>query len=141
MENQTRVYVKGSCPGGRTGPGGWAALIFKTPKGRRSIETSGGERMTSNNRMEIQALIAALSLLPNKDEHIVVHTDSTYVMNGCTKWKPQKNDQELWSVLYSKLQGREKSLTFNFFPRKGHSGDENSERVVRIAREKAMNYH
>ena len=75
------IYTDGSCSG-NPGPGGWAAVLDY--KGRRH-ELSGGEPATTNNRMEMTAAIVALETL-KRPMVVRLHTDSTYVKDGITKW-------------------------------------------------------
>ena len=101
------VFTDGACSG-NPGPGGWAAILRS---GAHEKEISGGERATTNNRMELMAVIKALEAI-KKPSAVFVHTDSRYVMDGLTKWlprwkangwktvdkKPVKNS-ELWRAL------------------------------------------
>jgi ribonuclease HI len=101
------IYTDGACKG-NPGPGGWGALLVD---GTRELELFGGERETTNNRMELTAVIRALEALdPSAD--VELHTDSQYVKNGIETWihgwkrngwktaekKPVKN-AELWRAL------------------------------------------
>jgi ribonuclease HI len=101
------VYTDGACKG-NPGPGGWGALLVA---GGRELELYGGERETTNNRMELIAVIRALEALPEPSD-VDLHTDSQYVKNGIETWihgwkrngwktsdrKPVKN-AELWREL------------------------------------------
>ena len=101
------IFTDGACRG-NPGPGGWAALLRK---GGSEREISGGERETTNNRMELTAAIRALEAL-TRPCRVELHTDSTYVRDGITRWvhrwrsngwrtsdrKPVKN-AELWQAL------------------------------------------
>ncbi|EQD31294.1 ribonuclease HI, partial [mine drainage metagenome] len=101
------IYTDGACRG-NPGPGGWGALLI-SPKKQREIY--GGDNPTTNNRMELQAVIEALELL-KVPCRISLHTDSRYVMDGITKWivnwkkknwvnskkEPVKNT-DLWKLL------------------------------------------
>ena len=101
------IFTDGACKG-NPGPGGWGALIRS---GARERELSGGELLTTNNRMELMAAIRALQAL-KKPCRVQLHTDSNYVRDGITKWihgwrrngwrtadrKPVKN-AELWQEL------------------------------------------
>ena len=75
------VLTDGGCSG-NPGPGGWAAIVECDGAVK---EMSGGELVTTNNRMELQACIAALENLEGPYD-VVLYTDSTYVRNGITKW-------------------------------------------------------
>ncbi len=106
------IYTDGACRG-NPGPGGWGALIRS---GSREKELSGGEALTTNNRMELLAAIEALRAL-NKPCRVSLYTDSIYVRDGITKWihgwlrngwrtadrKPVKN-AELWQLLLAAVE-------------------------------------
>ena len=101
---EVEIFTDGACRG-NPGPGGWAALLRTGSKER---ELSGGEPLTTNNRMELMAAIKALEAL-KRPCRVQLHTDSNYVRDGITKWihgwrrngwrtadrKPVKN-AELW---------------------------------------------
>ena len=101
------IFTDGACKG-NPGPGGWGAVLRSNGKER---EISGGESLTTNNRMELMAAIEALNAL-KKPCHVQLWTDSNYVRDGITKWihgwrrngwktadkKPVKN-AELWQAL------------------------------------------
>jgi ribonuclease HI len=102
-----RIYTDGACKG-NPGPGGWGALLRS---GTRERELYGGEPATTNNRMELTAVIRALAAL-KRPSSVEVYTDSEYVMKGITEWlaawkrrgwktadrKPVKN-ADLWREL------------------------------------------
>ena len=104
------IYTDGACRG-NPGPGGWGAILIC---GDYRKEIKGGSLLTTNNIMELTAVIQALKLLKNLS-HVIVTTDSTYVKDGITKWihnwklkgwktaskKPVKN-KELWLELQKK---------------------------------------
>ena len=75
------IYTDGACSG-NPGPGGWGAILIS---GEHRKELFGGERETTNNRMELMAAIEALDAL-KRSSNVVLHTDSTYVKDGITKW-------------------------------------------------------
>ena len=77
------IYTDGACKG-NPGPGGWGALLLH---GDREKELFGGENPTTNNRMELMAVIEALGSLKRRC-HVIVHTDSQYVRLGITEWLP-----------------------------------------------------
>ena len=110
------IYTDGGCSG-NPGPGGWAyVMVQKTFQGDTIIaEALGGEKNTTNNRMELQSVISALKTVKTRTDlsrQITVHTDSQYVQKGITEWiktwkrnawktsdkKPVKN-QDLWLEL------------------------------------------
>jgi len=120
------IYTDGSCiknnPKDSTGPGGWGFVIL----GDVVIEGSGGELDTTNNRMEIQAVLEALKIC---GESVKIHTDSMYVMN-CAKgvWK-RKLNTDLWKEYDSLTE--HKTITWEKV--KAHSGDVWNEYVDRLA--------
>ena len=75
------IYTDGACQG-NPGPGGWGALLIS---GQHRRELSGGEAHTTNNRMELRAVIEALNAL-KKSSQIILYTDSQYVQKGITEW-------------------------------------------------------
>ncbi|WP_221792047.1 ribonuclease HI [Aquisediminimonas sediminicola] len=107
VSERVEIFTDGACKG-NPGPGGWGAIIRF---GAHEKEMSGGEPATTNNRMEMMAVIQALEALTRPCD-VVVHTDSKYVLDGMTKWihgwkrngwktadkKPVKNG-ELWQEL------------------------------------------
>ena len=123
-----RIYTDGACSG-NPGPGGWGAvLIF----GENILELNEGFRHTTNNRMEITAVIEALKTL-RTGINVKIYSDSTYVINTMTKnWKRKKN-QDLWILLDSEAALR--NLEWEWV--KGHSGDEFNEEADRLAYQEA----
>ena len=81
---RVEIFTDGACSG-NPGPGGWAAILRA---GAHEKEIFGGERLTTNNRMELMAAIKALEAL-KKPSTAVIHTDSRYVMDGLTQWLPR----------------------------------------------------
>ncbi len=135
------IYSDGSCIG-NPGPGGWAAIILEKNKKK---EIFGGEKITTNNRMELIAVINALNLINNKSK-ISIYTDSKYIINGITIWMKnwKKNNwktsnkkivknKDLWNLL-DKICGIHQ-VNWNWV--KGHSGHELNERVDYLARSEA----
>ena len=132
------VHTDGACSG-NPGPGGWGAIL--DCNGTRK-ELSGGEKLTTNNRMELMGAIAALEAL-NRPCTVKMHVDSSYVKDGITKWihgwknngwktadrKPVKN-AELWQRLEAAL-GRH---TISWHWVKGHAGHAGNERADELAR-------
>lgn len=133
-----KIWTDGSCLG-NPGPGGWA---FVATNGQNTAERSGGERDTTNNRMELMAVIRALTAARRHSE-IELHTDSQYVKNGMQSWlknwkknnwrtankKPVKN-QDLWMQLDA-LSG---AIKIHWHWVRGHNGDEMNERCDELAR-------
>jgi ribonuclease HI len=135
------IYTDGACKG-NPGPGGWGALVRY---GKHEKELSGGEKDTTNNRMELMAAIRALQAL-NEPCIVELHTDSTYVRDGITKWivgwqrngwktaakKPVKND-DLWRELLTAIEGHR--ISWHWV--KAHNGHKDNERVDRLASDAA----
>lgn len=133
-----KIYTDGSCLG-NPGVGGWG---FVATDGKNIAERSGGEKETTNNRMELMAVIRALKAASKHDE-LEIHTDSQYVKNGMEVWvkqwknnnwktaarKPVKN-KELWQELDAAAMG--KKIHWHWV--KGHAGDPMNERVDELAR-------
>ncbi len=136
-----KIWTDGSCLG-NPGPGGWA---FIATNGKEIAERNGGESNTTNNRMELTAVIKALSAAKKHDE-LEIHTDSQYVKNGMEKWvrqwknnnwrnaekKPVKN-KELWQQLDELAQTKKIKWVWV----KGHAGQEMNERCDELARSAA----
>jgi len=134
------IYTDGACSG-NPGPGGWGAILFY---GAHRKEISGGEKHTTNNRMEIQAVIEGLKLLKEPCS-VSVYSDSAYVVNCFEKgwihswlrngWKNSKKEpvenQELWKELWA-LMGKHK---VSYVKVKGHSDNEFNNRCDELARE------
>ena len=133
------IYTDGACRG-NPGPGGWGALLSL---GEHEKELSGAEPLTTNNRMELTAVIRALEALKRPSE-ARIFTDSEYVRRGITEWvkswkargwktadrKPVKN-QDLWERLDALAAGHK--IEWRWV--KGHSGVPGNERVDRLANE------
>ena len=133
-----KIYTDGACSG-NPGPGGWGAILQWNDHEK---ELSGGEAETTNNRMEMMAVIKGLEALKHNKSPVTLYTDSKYVLQGATEWlegwkargwrgankKPVKN-QDLWEQIDSLLQDH--SVTFIWV--KGHNGHEMNERVDKLA--------
>lgn len=138
MSEIIEIYTDGACRG-NPGPGGWGALLRFQGKEKT---LSGAEAMTTNNRMEMMAVISALEALKHPRYAVELTTDSRYVMDGVTKWlpawkergwktaskKPVKN-ADLWQRL-DELVVRQK---INWHWVKGHSGHTENELVDELA--------
>ena len=118
------IYTDGACLG-NPGPGGWGAVI--TGDGiKRSVH--GSDPHTTNNRMEIMAVVEGLRNISDKSE-VAVFSDSTYVINTMTKnWKRNKN-KDLWNLLDQEVTSR--AVSWHWV--KGHSGDPLNEEADRLA--------
>ncbi|MCC7259423.1 MAG: ribonuclease HI [Alphaproteobacteria bacterium] len=131
------IYTDGACSG-NPGPGGWGAVLSH---GKHEKEISGGEKDTTNNRMEMTAVIRALESLKSPC-HVLLYTDSRYVMDGVTQWmknwkargwktadnKPVKNI-DLWQELDAALTRH----TVKWHWVRGHDGDPMNERADALA--------
>ena len=140
-KERVKIFTDGACSG-NPGPGGWGALLRWNGVEK---EKSGGERHTTNNRMEMMAAIRALESL-KRGMPVDLYTDSTYLRDGITKWlaawkangwrtaakKPVKN-QDLWQRLEAALTGHD--VRWHWV--KGHAGHPENERADELAR-KAM---
>ena len=134
---QITIHTDGGCDG-NPGPGGWAAVLRY---GNHARELAGGEPATTNNRMEMQAAIAALQSLKEPCE-VTLFTDSEYLRGGITEWlprwkanhwrtldrKPVKN-QDLWQQLDAAASRHRMSWKWL----KGHAGHKDNERCDQLA--------
>lgn len=137
------AYTDGACSG-NPGPGGWGVLMIARDGGVvvKERTLSGGESLTTNNRMELMAAIAALEALSRESELIIV-TDSAYVKNGITEWMdnwkrkgwrtaggPPVKNVDLWQRLdTARLRHRVEWCWI-----KGHAGHAENERADELAR-------
>ena len=119
------LYTDGAASG-NPGPGGWGAVLVC---GTHRKELSGGYRLTTNNRMELLAVIRGLEAIKCKDATVRIYSDSTYVVKTVTEnWKRKKN-QDLWARFDAVRAGF--NLEFNWI--KGHAGHPENERCDRLA--------
>jgi ribonuclease HI len=137
IKQAIEIFTDGACKG-NPGPGGWGALLRF---GKHEKEICGGERETTNNRMELMAVIQALETL-NRPCHVELSVDSRYVQDGVGSWmprwkrngwmtrerKPVKN-QDLWQRLDAALAGHH--VRWHWV--KGHSGHPENERADQLA--------
>jgi ribonuclease HI len=132
------IFTDGACSG-NPGPGGWGAILRS---GAHEKELFGGERLTTNNRMELMAAIKALEAL-KKPSAVTLYTDSRYVMDGLQQWLPRwkangwktadkkavKND-DLWKALDEAARRHEVEWRWV----RGHDGHVENERADALAR-------
>ena len=135
------IFTDGACLK-NPGPGGWAYLFFLNNK---KITGSGGEKNTTNNRMELTAAIKSIQHI-SSDFSIILHTDSKYLIDGAISWlnKWKKNDWKTSSKkdvknidLWQQLDDLLKSHKVDWVWIKGHSGNKFNEEVDQMAREEA----
>lgn len=159
------VYTDGACSG-NPGPGGWAALILVRNKNGKDdrIVISGGEKHTTNNRMELLAAIKALQFIvknavrkEGKKLNVKLYSDSSYVVTSVNNqwiknweangWMTRKRtevlNRDLWEALFYDCLYNEKAkgfIDFEFIKVKGHSGIEHNEFVDTIAQNESMKF-
>jgi ribonuclease HI len=138
---KVEIFTDGSCKG-NPGPGGWGALLRM---GSHEKELSGGDPDTTNNRMEMTAIVRAMNALIEPCE-IDLYSDSKYVLDGMTKWidgwkrrgwktaskKPVRNE-DLWHELIDAAEHH----SVNWHWVKGHNGHPENERVDQLASDAA----
>lgn len=149
MQDKTEIFTDGSSLG-NPGPGGWGAVVVSG--GKVVHELGGYDKQTTNNKMELQAVIEALKYISHRSDlwdrdlsrEVVIHADSSYVLGGITQWvfnwekngwikadkKPVLN-QDLWQELLDLTRKYEGKLSWAKV--KGHSGHEYNERADEIA--------
>ena len=139
------IYTDGACKG-NPGPGGWGVWL---KSGTHERELCGGEAQTTNNRMELMAVIEALSAL-KRPCHVILHLDSEYVRKGITEWihgwkakgwitaakQPVKN-ADLWQRLDALVANGGHSIEWKWV--KGHAGDPGNERADALANQGVPN--
>jgi len=137
--NQVDIYTDGACKG-NPGPGGWGVLL---KSGELTKELFGGERQTTNNRMEMMAVIQGLQAL-KKPCRVTLYIDSQYVLKGITEWvkgwkargwrtaskEPVKN-VELWQQLDQLVATCGHTIEWKWV--RGHNGDPGNERADQLA--------
>jgi len=140
---RVEIFTDGACSG-NPGPGGWGAILRWKDTEK---ELSGGEAETTNNRMELTAVIEALKILKVRCV-VSLYTDSKYVMDGVTQWlsnwkqnnwrttnkRSAVKNVDLWQQLDALLEQHE--ILWNWV--KGHNGHPENERVDKLAREQAI---
>ena len=139
------AFTDGACSG-NPGPGGWGAILRW--RGHEK-ELSGGERETTNNRMELMAAIRVLETIKGENRQVKIVTDSNYLRQGITQWihawrrkgwktadnKPVKN-KDLWQRLEAALKTHKVEWAWT----KGHAGHPENERADALAREALKQY-
>ena len=138
MNKKVDIYTDGACSG-NPGPGGWGVLIEID---NENIELSGGDKDTTNNRMELMAAIKALEEI-DKNYEITLYTDSNYVKDGITSWisnwkknnwktasKKDVKNKELWMRLDEAI--KDKNISWVWV--KGHAGNAGNEQADYLAR-------
>jgi len=143
---EVKIYTDGACTG-NPGPGGWATVILIE---NQKKELFGGEKLTTNNRMELTAAIKGLEFLQSQEKkqlsltEIKIYTDSVYLKDGITIWLDnwEKNN---WKTsdkknvknidLWKKLKDLTKTKQIEWFWIRGHSGDPMNELADRLAKE------
>ncbi len=142
QQAEVHLFTDGGCSG-NPGPGGWAFLL-RHPASDKQLESSGGERETTNNRMELTAVIEGLAAL-KKPTHVELFTDSVYVGKGMSEWMPKwkangwkrkegkklvpVKNEDLWRRLDELLQSHRVKYTRVA----GHSGHPENDRVDELA--------
>jgi len=141
MNQAINIYTDGSCPnnGSAFTIGGWAAVL---DNGEKQLRLSGTVEQTTNNRMELTAILEGLKAVRAKEATIVVYTDSNYAKKGCMEWRHQwkrkgwRNSSnkpvenlDLWQQLDELLENRQVELRWV----KGHNGHPMNELADRLA--------
>lgn len=137
--NAIDIYTDGACKG-NPGPGGWGALLKAADSQK---ELFGGERVTTNNRMEMTAVIEALSTLKRPCQ-VTLHVDSQYVLKGMTEWLPgwkargwktaakaPVKNVDLWQRLDELVNSAGHKVDWRWI--KGHNGHPGNERADELA--------
>ena len=138
-QKSVQLFTDGACSG-NPGPGGWGAILRS---GAHEKELSGGETQTTNNRMEMMAVIEGLRAI-RQPTPVTIYTDSKYVMDGASSWlagwkkrgwktaakEPVKNE-DLWRTLDDEMK-RHPRITWQWV--RGHSGHAENERADQLAR-------
>ncbi len=147
-----RIYTDGACSG-NPGPGGWAALLLiKSDRGKETVTIKGGEKFTTNNRMELTAVIEGLRFvsknLRSEELTITVVADSSYVINGVdwskkwvvNDWTSSKGEPIQNKDLWMKFMELENELNIQFEKVKGHNGNRFNEHVDAVAVSERVRY-
>ena len=137
--NRVEIYTDGACKG-NPGPGGWGALLKSVSTQK---ELFGGEALTTNNRMELTAVIEALTAL-KRPCHVTLHVDSQYVLKGMTEWmagwkargwktatKQAVKNIDLWQRLDQLVNTAGHKIDWRWV--RGHTGDPGNEQADALA--------
>ncbi|KXK24060.1 MAG: ribonuclease H [Chloroflexi bacterium OLB15] len=128
--SKIELYTDGACSG-NPGPGGWGAILIAVDDVgtiQKELPISGCEPHTTNNRMEIMAVIRGLQQL-TRPTKLTIFSDSQYVINTMTKGWKKKANQELWAQLEAAAQPHQ--ITWKYV--RGHAGHEYNERCDKLA--------
>lgn len=137
------IYTDGACSG-NPGPGGWGAILYH-PKGY-VMELGGSQSATTNNQMELKAVIEALRKMQNQKGECIIYTDSVYVIRGITQWifgwmrkgwinaeGLEVSNKEYWQELHRLVQSLKGQVDLSWKFVKGHAGQGGNERCDEIA--------
>lgn len=148
LNKEIKIYTDGSSLG-NPGPGGWGSVFVVGEK--ITHELGGCEKNTTNNRMELMAVIETLKYISknHKKDHVTIFADSNYVLTGITSWifnwekngwrtagKKQVMNQDLWKELIELIRNYDNKI--NWEKVKGHSGHVYNDRADEIATSKAL---
>ena len=126
--NEIVIHTDGACKG-NPGPGGWGAVIEQNGG---QVKLSGSEPQTTNNRMEMTAVIKGLEAV-DASANVLISSDSTYVINTMTKGWKRKANQDLWDQLDRLVESRNVSWRWV----RGHNGDRGNELADALATKEA----
>ena len=134
------IYTDGACSG-NPGPGGWGAVMLY---GKHEKRISGGEKLTTNNKMELKAAIEGLKNITKPDIKVKIYTDSVYVQKGITEWIfswKKKNFKDVKNVeLWKELDQMASKFKIEWNWVKAHNGDKYNEIADSLAREESCKY-
>lgn len=146
--HKVKIYTDGACSG-NPGPGGWGAILLC---GDQEKLLSGGDKMTTNNRMELMGVISGLMAIKSMCE-IEVYSDSKYVIDGIKSWihgwkkngwkNSQKKDvinSDLWKQLDDLVYNKYKDYKISWHWVKGHGTDYYNNKADALAREGAVKF-